>query len=131
MRVGERYVWRECRPLQLLISQGHLDVDGRSTQWFAEHLSSLLRRHVIDETGLTGLFAIEMTFSTDGLPGLAPRSLGLRVANQDPDVSALPEPPQMPSLETALREQLGLRLESAREPVPILVVEHVGSLVEN
>jgi uncharacterized protein (TIGR03435 family) len=36
-----------------------------------------------------------------------------------------------PSLFTAVEEQLGLRLETAKAPVPVLVVDHIERPSEN
>ena len=73
-------------------------------------------RNVIDRTGLTGSWDFELTFTPDPLelrPGQAPPPL-------DPD---------RPSLPTAMQEQLGLKLESIRGPVEVLVVDRIERLV--
>jgi uncharacterized protein (TIGR03435 family) len=61
---------------------------------------------VIDRTGLEGTFDFELRFTRD--------TGG--TANQPPDA---------PSIFTAVQEQLGLRLESSRGPVPFLVIDAV------
>jgi hypothetical protein len=45
--------------------------------------------------------------------------------------SLRPDAPNAPSLMTAVREQLGLRLESARAPIEVLVVDAVRPPAEN
>jgi uncharacterized protein (TIGR03435 family) len=81
---------------------------------FAEALGRLLDRPVMDRTGLTGTFDVVLAFSPEGtlqLPALVdiqPR--------QDPNA---------PSIFTALREQLGLKLDSGRGAVDMLVVDSV------
>src|SRR5688572_16992313 len=77
---------------------------------FAETLGSDVDRPVIDMTGLEGAYDIRLEFA-ETRPTL-PAALG-PVA---PD-------PQAPELFTALTEQLGLRLESRRGPVEVLVVD--------
>jgi uncharacterized protein (TIGR03435 family) len=83
-------------------------------------ISQLLRfiqldagRVVVDKTGLTGTWDFELQSEQPNLPGL-------------------PSPPGQPSapaegfsLFTALQEQLGLKLESERGPVDVLVIDHV------
>jgi len=67
-------------------------------------LASLLSRFekqlVIDKTGLTGRYQLTLEWATENGP------------NRDG-----------PSLQSALEEQLGLRLESRREPLDVIVVE--------
>jgi uncharacterized protein (TIGR03435 family) len=65
-------------------------------------------RPIVDRTGLTGTFDIELTFN--------PRS-SLTARGEDVAVS------DAPSLFTALPEQLGLKLEPARVPLEVIVVE--------
>jgi uncharacterized protein (TIGR03435 family) len=74
---------------------------------------------VKDRSGLSGLYDWEMTFD---------RAVRLRTAQQPGSSLALPTPPpaDIPSLMTALREQLGLKLESALGAVEILVIESAG-----
>jgi bla regulator protein blaR1 len=73
--------------------------------------STLLDRVVLDRTGLTGSFDVELQFNPEGLPGL-------------PGPPGVERPPiDSPSLFTAIQEQLGLRLESTRGPVEVLVID--------
>lgn len=78
-------------------------------------LSQFTQRIVVDRTGLTGNFDIDLTFTPEQLP-------------QGPPPPGVPLPsidPNGPSLFTALQEQLGLKLESDRAPVEVLVIDHV------
>ena len=77
---------------------------------FVEILSTPLGRMVIDQTGLRGTYDINLRWSAEGS-----------------DADGTPGP----SLSTALQEQLGLRLESARGPVEVLVIERVSKPSEN
>jgi len=81
--------------------------------YFALVLSRLLDRNVVDKTGLPGYWDVTIDFVRDPLPG-AP------LVNGEP-----PPAGDGPSIFTALREQLGLRLVSSRGPVDYLVIESV------
>jgi uncharacterized protein (TIGR03435 family) len=74
-------------------------------------LSLALGRSVIDKTGFTGLFDLKLDFVADETTPTMP-----------------PPPPgsEMPglSLSQALRQQLGLQLESTKGPVEVIVVDH-------
>jgi uncharacterized protein (TIGR03435 family) len=81
----------------------------------ARSLSLVMDRTVIDRTGFTGLSDIQLSF----LP--------------DESTAAMPPPPpgatsalemKVPSIPTALQEQLGLRLESTKGPVEVIVIDH-------
>ena len=94
-----------------------LDGNGVTMAVFAQNLSrtytSDLGRNVIDRTGLPGTFDVHLKWAIDPLtanaaPGAAP----------SPDVAG-------PSLSNALQDQLGLRLESAKGPVEVLVIDHI------
>ena len=76
-----------------------------------------LDRPVVDKTGLSGKFDFELSW----VPDLSLPAVG------DPA-----SPPTVgPSLLTAVQEQLGLRLESARGPVEMLVIDKVERPSEN
>jgi uncharacterized protein (TIGR03435 family) len=77
-------------------------------------LSSMVQRVVIDKTGLTGNFDFDLKWTPDRMPQGAPGS----------PIPA-PSDPDAPSIFTALQEQLGLRLESAKNTVEVLVIDHV------
>jgi len=79
---------------------------------FANVLARMTNRPVIDRTGLPGSFDLDLQFSPTGLPGAAPAG---------PDRSSSDD--DRPSLFTALQEQLGLKLESTRTGVDVLVID--------
>jgi uncharacterized protein (TIGR03435 family) len=70
----------------------------------ASAASRLLGTPVVNNTGITGTFAYSLFYSTEAI----------NVADLD-----------VPSVPTALREQLGLKLEPARGSVDVLVIESV------
>jgi uncharacterized protein (TIGR03435 family) len=77
-------------------------------------ISSQFQVPVIDETGLSGTWVFSAHHA--GWPGLPGRP-GLPAGGIDH--------PNLPSVATALEEQLGLRLESRRGPVDVMVIESV------
>jgi uncharacterized protein (TIGR03435 family) len=84
-------------------------LNGASLSRLITSLENLLGRGVVDRTGLTGPFDLELTFTTEGL----------NTANRAPGAGA----PEGPALFTALEEQLGLRLAPARASVQIFVID--------
>jgi uncharacterized protein (TIGR03435 family) len=71
-----------------------------------------VRRRVIDRTELTGRFDFDLEWTPLGpTPGPAPQSVPSDAG---------------PTLFTALQEQLGLKLESTRETLPVLVIDGVN-----
>lgn len=90
-------------------------------------LSRMLGRTVIDKTGLTGKYDAQMQWTPDPaqLQQMAPPG-GL-----PPNMPAPQIDPNGPSLFTALQEQLGLKLESQKGPVDIVVIDSVEKPSEN
>ena len=86
-------------------------------------LTNQLGRPVMDKTGLTGLFDIKLEYA----PGAeqAPGPFG-----PNPD-APLPPPVDGPSIFTAIQEQLGLKLESAKGPVEVVVIDTAQKPSEN
>ena len=82
-------------------------------------LSTILQRPVLDKTGLSGEFDLELYWMAD--ENLSARGDSV---SAPPDVSPS-------SLFEAIKEQLGLKLESARGPIDILVVEGAEKPDEN
>ena len=89
---------------------------GTSMPLLASWLRPYLQtdRPVIDETHLKGLYDFQLRWAPAKLQADAP-------ADNNPD----------PSLSTALREQLGLRLEPRRSPIDVYIVERAERPAEN
>ena len=93
---------------------------------FVSHLQYPAGRRVIDKTQLTGLFDFELSFlPEDPATALGPGGPALNA----PQSSTAAEP--LPSIFTALQKQLGLRLESTKGPVEVLVIESVQKPTAN
>jgi uncharacterized protein (TIGR03435 family) len=100
---------------------GSGDITGQALPManLAEELSNQLGRPVMDKTGLTGPYDFSLRWTPDeGQP------------SQGIDGGPLPNnppPPESsgPSIFTAIQEQLGLKLESKKGPVDVLVIDHV------
>ena len=85
-------------------------------------LANVLGRIVVDKTGFAGTFDVHMEFTADealgGLPSPPPRPPG-----GDPDIHG--------NIFAAIQDQLGLKLESAKGPVDVLVIDSVERPVAN
>jgi len=99
-----------------------LDSSGMTMAALIDNLSRAAGRPVLNRTGLTGSFAVTLRFATDA-SSVSP--LG------GPPQGVPLEPVDAPSLTAAVQEQLGLRLESRREPVEVLVVDSASAPTEN
>jgi uncharacterized protein (TIGR03435 family) len=81
-------------------------------------LSRFERQLVIDKTELAGPFSVDLQWTPDALRNRVSQDGAAALVNgQTVNVDG-------PSLSTALQEQLGLRLESRKGPVDVLVVGH-------
>jgi len=100
-------------------SGGHHMVGGKVPMAeFVRKLSETLGRMVIDQTGFSGVFDIDLEFRRDDTTDFA-RRVGMVPPGQ-----ALPADTSTPSIFSAV-QQLGLRLESTKGPVEVLVIDHV------
>jgi len=82
------------------MGQGKLTAHRSQVGSLAFSLSGVVGRVVLDKTGLTALYDIDLTWSPDN------------------------EPDTGPSIFTALQEQAGLRLEPAKAPLDVVVIDH-------
>jgi uncharacterized protein (TIGR03435 family) len=87
---------------------------------FASGLQGNVDRPVVDRTGLSGRFDIALDWAPDEFQ---PPDIGLN--------SAAGADASFPNLYTALRDQLGWKLESRKAPVEILVIDHIERPSEN
>ena len=89
-------------------SDGEIRGGAQTIARFASQLSRRLGRVINDETQLTGTYDFSLRYATD--------------VNADQNV---------PSADTALQEQLGLKLDTRRVPSGVLVIDHVERPSEN
>jgi len=110
------------------MSPTQLIAQGTPLKLLVAHLSRQLGRPVIDKTGLTGKYDYTLQWAREEGQGG-----GIRApegGTPGPDTAGLAEP-SGPSIFTALPEQLGLKLESEKGPVEIVVIDHVERPSEN
>jgi uncharacterized protein (TIGR03435 family) len=77
----------------------------------ARELAQALGRVVLNQTGLSGRYDLTLRWTPDEAPS--------------PMLNGASDPLAPPGIFTAIQEQLGLKLESKRGPVPVLVIDSV------
>jgi uncharacterized protein (TIGR03435 family) len=100
-----------------------INASGRTLDQIATTLSTYADRIVVNKTGLTGEYDMLLKFRPEAggpMGGLAPP------LSTSADPSA-----DLATLRIAAQEQLGLRLESARGPVQVLVIDSISPPTEN
>ena len=109
----------------MMMSPRSVDGTAISMSDLTTVLSQTLQRTVIDKTGLTGTFDIHAEWTADqSTPGfMAP---GLAPPGPAPSADSVGR-----SMFTVLQEDLGLKLESAKAPVEILVIDRLERPSEN
>jgi uncharacterized protein (TIGR03435 family) len=115
---GPKFPEPNGRPYRLFrIGGGAIVHDGASKlDLLVSFLANNFERPVLDETGLTGAYNLNLKWTPDPKAGSAPSAAA---------------DPAGPSLFTALEEQLGLKLQAARRPVEVLVIDHIEKPSEN
>jgi bla regulator protein blaR1 len=125
-KLKESEVKQGERRRMMRMGRSELSGEGAPIDLLTNTLSNVLGRPVIDRTGLKGNYDFKLTWTPD--PGQA----GGPGGPPPPGVEAPPPPdPNGPSIFTAVQEQLGLRLESQKGPVDLIVIDRVEKLSEN
>lgn len=94
--------------------RGSFDATSATMAQVAMMFSFQVGRTVVDKTGIEGKFPVHLKF-----------------APVDGETGAPPAADAGPSIFTAVQEQLGLRLDAAKGPVDVLVIDHVDRPSEN
>jgi uncharacterized protein (TIGR03435 family) len=97
---------------------GQVLAQGMTIAQLASNLSSRVNRVVVDKTGLSGLFDVNLEWMPDQFQGAGPLGALPGAPPPSPDGAG-------PSIYTALREQLGLTLDSTKGPADVLVIDRV------
>jgi len=85
-------------------------------------LSAKLDRPVVDRTGVSGRFDLQLIFAPDAV-SVVPQPSGSDAPAATETIA--------PSIYTAIQEQLGLKLESTKAPVDALVIDSVQKPTAN
>ena len=104
---------------------GQLIGERTSLYGLVANLTSMLGRPVIDRTGLTGRYDFKLEWTPEMPPdGKGPDGSGEKVSASAPGFAD-------PSIFTALQEQLGLKLESQKGPVEVIIIERAEKPAAN
>ena len=107
------------RAYGMQFAEGHIRFDGYrlSLKQFAGFLTTMLSGPVTDETNLQGDYSFTLEFTPDDRwPGYSPQWASTQKG----------EP--APNLFTAVQDQLGLKLESTKGPLEVLVMDHADKI---
>jgi bla regulator protein BlaR1 len=96
---------------------GTASLSGVRMDMIAQILTPYVGRPVIDKTGLTIYYNVTLKWTPEvGSASVAPPGL---------PAGTLPLDPDAPNLFTAVQEQLGLKLENARAPLDVVVIDRL------
>jgi bla regulator protein BlaR1 len=101
------------------VGRGEVEAAGVSLLGLIRALSAQLGANIIDKTRLKGLYNFKLQWIPDMNQGIGP--FGRTGPESPPPASDL----SGPSIFTAIQEQLGLRLESVKGPVEVIVIDSV------
>jgi uncharacterized protein (TIGR03435 family) len=104
-------------PKGINASRTSMTGEAASMKDLAYKLSRLLQRPVVNNTGLDGNYDFKLEWTPDPGPS-APDGQPAEISGG-------------PSLFSAIQQQLGLRLESEKGPVEVLVIDHVDKPSDN
>jgi uncharacterized protein (TIGR03435 family) len=93
--------------VRIQIGRGTLEAKQMPTAQLLSILGGIVHREVLDESGIKGVFDIKLDWSPDDI-----------TANAVTGVAAA-----KPSIFTAMQEQLGLKLESRKAPMQVVIID--------
>jgi uncharacterized protein (TIGR03435 family) len=109
----------------------HMAARAQTMAQLAATLGNQLGHPVVDKTGLTGKYDFKMTFRPDasGLPPPPQPPSPAPGAGPGPPADNASEPG--PNIETAVQQQLGLRLVKGKAPLHVIVIDHIEKTPTN
>lgn len=117
---------RDAEPT-VRIGNGLIQLTNAMSATFASQLSYALGQPVVDKTGLAGKFDFALEWTPEPGEDGGPETSGLPPGTRQEPPSSTDEP----SIFTAIREQLGLRLKSGRGAVEVIVIDDVRTPAAN
>ncbi len=113
--------------MMMFNQNGQLTAQGVPISSLTRVLSQQLGRTVIDKTGLTGNY--DFTLQMPPMHGLGP--MPHAAGDTPPGADDGADDSSGPSLFTLVEDQLGLKLESEKAPLPLIVIDHVEQPSQN
>ena len=113
----------------LVGEKGLLTFRGLPITFMVQILSQQLGRTVVDKTGLTGKYDFSWQFVPSA--ALIRQFGGATPDSASGNSSGIPSDPDGTDLFTAVAEQLGLKLESAKGPIEVIVIDHIEKPSDN
>ena len=101
-----------------IVTPWHVSLRAATMGQFTYRLTVFLGRLVTDRTGLAGEYDLDLTYMPD--PGIP-----------TPVVNGSPITIDAPALPTAMRDQLGLKLETSKASVQVVVIDRAEPPTEN
>ena len=124
-----------CGTMSISMSPAGMNAHGGDMPMsvLISQLSSMLGRPVLDKTGITTNFDVHLEFAVDeSLAGMMKEwgtVQGHREAMMAKSDSS--DPHTAPNILAAIQAQLGLKLESTRGPVEVMVIDHIEKPAAN
>jgi uncharacterized protein (TIGR03435 family) len=106
---------------QMKMQNGVITASGIPIEPLTRFLSDRVGRPVIDKTGLTGNYDFTRQWTDDHHDGPPP----------GPDAAPPASAESGPSIFTAVEEQLGLKLQSEKGPVQVVLIDHIVQPTQN
>lgn len=103
------------------VAAGSIRLTNATPATFASQLSYALGQPVINKTNLSGRYDFNLEWTPEPGEDGGPTTAGLPPGTREDPAST----PDGPSIFTAIREQLGLRLQSGRGPVEVVAIDGV------
>lgn len=108
----------------MMNGRGHLESTGTTTETLSHVLAEQLGRTVVNKTNLTGNYDYTLQWTPDDVGTPMGGDAGPGKGDISPDAGG-------PTLFTALEEQLGLKLESTKGTVDVIVIDHIDLPSQN
>jgi len=128
--------WGRIASLMSISGENQLSGHAVSMADLAKDLRRHAGRIVVDKTGESGLYDFDLKFAGDPPPNFFPAAPP-QPTPPPQSIPPLPVPPPAPQalpgapLSVAVEEQLGLKLESTRMPIEVLIIQSVERPSEN
>jgi uncharacterized protein (TIGR03435 family) len=111
--------------MAIMNNKARLYDPGMNMEMLANRLGGQMGKPVTDATGLTGKYEIALYWAYEMMRSAAPLGPAAVGGGSTPmPMASIPEGDSGPTLEKAIQDQLGLRLEAKKGPVDFLVVDH-------